>query len=625
MLTRLPSPDAAARWLRAGVTGSLRTDSRRVRPGDGFIAWPGHAVDGRRFVAEALEAGAASVLVEDQGVEVYGFADARVGTLARLKAATGLIADAYFDHPSEQLSVVATTGTNGKTSTAWWTAQALTLLGRRCGLVGTLGVGEPPRVGGGEEAMGPGVNQGQDPHGRPHGQAYEGGLEFTGLTTPDPVTLQASLRCMADAGFTACAIEASSIGLVEHRLAATRINVALFTNFTRDHLDFHGGMAEYWAAKRALFDWPGLEAAVINLDDPQGAALAADLAASANTAAEQEASSKTATQWAVPATAVAGSTPRTQSASAGAPRSGADPGLSLWTFSLHDRSARLCAGALGHVEGGLAFRVHEGAQSVDVRSCLIGDFNAANLLAVIGALRALGIPLGDAARAASQLTPVPGRLQRVGLRDNDRGGDPAGVSSGAFSGTISAAPPAEAPPGPELVVDYAHTPDALEKVLAALRGLARARGGRLVCVFGCGGNRDASKRPLMAAAAERLADAVVVTSDNPRHENPEAILADILAGFTRPEVVQVTPDRRRAITEAVLAADARDLLLIAGKGHESYQEVAGQRQPFSDVDEARRALALRTEIRQAQAAGTLGPGAVAVEARSPVAGSGAAS
>ena len=212
MLTRLSSPDAAARWLRAGVTGSLRTDSRRVRPGDGFIAWPGHAVDGRRFVADALEAGAASVLVEDQGVEVYGFADARVGTLAQLKAATGLIADAYFDHPSEQLRVVATTGTNGKTSTAWWTAQALTLLARRCGLIGTLGVGEPPRVGGGDDAVGPDVNQGQDPHGRPHGQAYEGGLEFTGLTTPDPVTLQASLRRMADAGFAACAIEASSIG-----------------------------------------------------------------------------------------------------------------------------------------------------------------------------------------------------------------------------------------------------------------------------------------------------------------------------------------------------------------------------------------------------------------------------
>ena len=253
MLTRLRSPAAAARWLRAWTTGTLRTDSRQVRPGDAFIAWPGHETDGRRFVAAALAAGAATVLVEADGVEAYGFEDARIGTLPKLKAATGAIADAYFEHPTETLRAVATTGTNGKTSTAWWTAQALTLLGQRCGVAGTLGIGQPP-VGDAPSSV-----------------------ESTGLTTPDPVTLQAALRRLLDAGYAACSIEASSIGLVEHRLDATRIEVALFTNFTRDHLDYHGSMDNYWAAKRLLFGWVGLKSAVVNVDDDAGALLAGEL------------------------------------------------------------------------------------------------------------------------------------------------------------------------------------------------------------------------------------------------------------------------------------------------------------------------------------------------------------
>ena len=500
MLTRLRSPAAAARWLRAWTTGTLRTDSRRVRSGDAFIAWPGYATDGRRYVDAALAAGAATVLVEADGVEAYGFQDARIGALPNLKAATGAIADAYFEHPTETLRVVATTGTNGKTSTAWWTAQALSLLGPRCGVVGTLGIGQPPVAGAAST------------------------VESTGLTTPDPVTLQAAFRRLLDDGFAACAIEASSIGLVEHRLEATRIEVALFTNFTRDHLDFHGDMASYWAAKRLLFAWPGLEAAAVNLDDPQGAALAAELAAGG--------------------------------------------ALELWTYALSDPAARLRASGLGYVDGGLAFTVHEGATALPVRSTLIGDYNAANLLAVLGGLRALGVPLQDAVAVVPRLTPVPGRMQRV------HGEDAAG-------------------PGPEVVVDYAHTPDALEKALAALRPLAAARGGRLVCVFGCGGNRDATKRPLMGAIAERLADRAWITSDNPRHEDPRAILADIVAGLRAPDAARVVEDRRAAIEAAVREAGPRDVLLLAGKGHEDYQEVAGLRQPFSDVDEARRALVAR--------------------------------
>ena len=500
MRTALTSVDEAVRWLQAGTRGTLRTDSRLVAPGDAFLAWPGQATDGRRFVPAALAAGAAACLVEAEGVDAHAFDDPRVGSLPALKQATGAIADAYFGQPSAQLDVVAATGTNGKTSTAWWTAQALTLLGRRCGVVGTLGIGEPPA---GERAA---------------------EIAFTGLTTPDPVTLHAGLRRMVDAGFAACAIEASSIGIVEHRLAGLRIAVALFTNFTRDHLDYHGSMEAYWAAKRVLFGWPGLRAAAVNLDDPQGVALARSLAG-------------------------------------GVPE--------LWTYSLERDDVRLRARDLGYVDGGLAFTLYEGREALPVRSRLVGDYNAANLLAVVAGLRALDVPLADAVRAIAGLTPVPGRMQAVPA--------PAGAPAAA----------------PTVIVDYAHTPDALEKALGALRPFAAARGGRLVCVFGCGGNRDASKRPLMAAIAERLADRVVVTSDNPRHEVPAAILADVVAGLARPAAAAVVEDRRAAIAAAVGGADARDVVLIAGKGHEDYQEIAGTKLPFSDLADAQQALAAR--------------------------------
>jgi UDP-N-acetylmuramoyl-L-alanyl-D-glutamate--2,6-diaminopimelate ligase len=525
-VTALRSADAAARWLREWVTGTISTDSRRVRAGDGFIAWPGTATDGRRFVTKALQAGATTCLVEREGLEAFAFDDARIASLPGLKAATGPIADAFFEQPSRALEMVATTGTNGKTSTAWWTAQALSLLGRRCAFVGTLGLGEPPQP------------------------ARAAQLEFTGLTTPDPVMLHAALRRFADGAFKACAIEASSIGIVEQRLAALRIVVALFTNFTRDHLDYHGTMDSYWAAKRRLFDWPGLRAAVINLDDPRGAVLASELA--------------------------------------GSP-------LDVWTYSVRG-PARLRAQGLGYADGGLAFELCEARACVPVRSTLIGDYNASNLLAVIGGLRALGVSLADAAAVVPQLTPVPGRMQRVQVTaprppaaaTTPQGGGEAGSGrSGARLRDSIALP--------EVVVDYAHTPDALEKALHALRPLAAARGGRLWCVFGCGGNRDATKRPLMGAIAARDADHVIVTSDNPRGEAPGAILLDILAGMGdgRPHV-RVLEDRREAIAAATARANAADVILIAGKGHEDYQEIAGVKQPFSDVAQAASALAQRS-------------------------------
>jgi UDP-N-acetylmuramoyl-L-alanyl-D-glutamate--2,6-diaminopimelate ligase len=493
----LAGTDAAARWLGEHVRGALRTDSRAVQPGDGFIAWPGRATDGRRFVPQALAAGATACLVEAEGVEAFGFDDERVAALPDLRAHAGAVAACYYGDPGDRLDVIASTGTNGKTSTAWWTAQALTTLGRRCGVIGTLGIGEPGQV------------------------------QASGLTTPDPVTLHQALRRFVDQGFNACALEASSIGLEEQRLEAVPITVALFTNFTRDHLDYHGSMETYWVAKRRLFDWPGLRAAVINVDDLQGAALATELAA---------------------------------------------VGMAVWTVASR-QPARLTARNVHYLGGGLAFEVEEGAEtgavSAPVRTALVGDYNVSNLLVVLGGLRALGVPLAAAAAALSSLCPVPGRLQRV------------------VEGTVVQ---------PEVVVDYAHTPDALDKVLQALRPLAAARGGRLWCVFGCGGNRDATKRPLMGAIAEKGADRVVVTSDNPRDEPPGVILAQILAGVVGHDAVAVIEDRREAIAHAVGQAATADVVLVAGKGHESTQEIGGRRLPFSDEAECRAALARRSGV-----------------------------
>ena len=498
-MARLESRDAAHAWLVLRGARALVSDSRSVTPGDAFVAWPGRASDGRRYVGAALAAGASACLVEADGVEGFGFErEPRVAALHGLKAAGGDIASRFLGAPSERLDVVAVTGTNGKTSTAWWIAQALGSVGVRCGVIGTLGIGEPPR------------------------RDVAGELRATGLTTPDPVMLQKALRDFVEQGFSACTLEASSIGIVEHRLAGTRVAVAVFTNFSQDHLDYHGDMRAYWEAKAQLFAWPGLRAAVVNLDDAQGVELAATLA-------ERE--------------------------------------LACWTISTRGEDARLRATDLRHGRDGLAFDVVEGDDRVAIAAPLIGDYNASNLLCTIGALRALGVPLVDAARACAALTPVPGRMERV------------------------VAEAAEALP--EIVVDYAHTPDALEKALAALAPLARARGGKLWCVFGCGGNRDAAKRPLMGAIACRLANRVVLTSDNPRHESPDLVLAQILAGAIGHDEVDVIENRADAIRHAVGSAAAEDVVLLAGKGHEDYQEIAGARFPFSDARQAQSALVAR--------------------------------
>ncbi len=494
------TPQDAARWLAGRVRGGLGCDSRQVGEGDGFIAWPGAATDGRRFVPAALAQGAAACLVESQGADAFGFetldagsAEGRIAAYDGLKAATGPIAAAYYEQPSERIDVLAVTGTNGKTTTAWWLAQALSKARAGqgqggCGVVGTLGVGQPPQV------------------------------QSTGLTTPDPVLLQGWFRRFADAGLSACAIEASSIGIVERRLDGTRIRVAVFTNFTQDHLDYHGTMADYWDAKAALFRWPGLQAAVVNIDDAKGAELA-DLL-----------------------------------------RIGS---LDLWTVSC-EGDARLQALDITYGDAGLRFTVAEGADRQVLSTRLIGQYNVANLLGVIAALRAVGVPLADAVDACRALLPVPGRMECL-----------------------------HQPGQPLVAVDYAHTPDALDKALAALRPLAAQRGGQLWCVFGCGGDRDATKRPLMAAVAEKNADRVVVTSDNPRSEKPEAIISQVLLGLTQREGVAVEADRAAAIALAVGAAGANDVILLAGKGHEDYQEIAGVKRPFDDRAQAQQALADR--------------------------------
>jgi UDP-N-acetylmuramyl-tripeptide synthetase len=488
-LTSLQDLPAALQWLQARGARGLTTDTRRLAAGDAFIAWPGYAHDGRGYVAQALEAGASACLVEAEGVERHGFNDPRIAAMAGLKASTGLIADAFYGRPSAALEVLAVTGTNGKTSTAWWLAQALHAVGLGAGVIGTLGVGVPPA------------------------------LVSTGLTTPDPVTLHQSFRRFVDQGLKAAAIEASSIGLAESRLSGARITVALFTNFTQDHLDYHGSMEAYWAAKQALFEWPGLRAAVVNMDDPTGQMLAERLAGRS--------------------------------------------GLTLMTYGLNP-AAQLRSAAPRHEPEAMVLDVHEaGTGSATVRAPLIGDFNALNLLAVLGGLRALGVPLGQAALACASLSAVPGRMQRV---------------------TAAAG---EAPLG---VVDYAHTPDALEKALLALRPLAAARGGQLVCVFGCGGNRDAGKRPLMGAIAAREADRVILTSDNPRLESTQDILKDIQAGVPAGAAVRIEPDRARAIAQAVREAGVRDVILVAGKGHEADQDIGGVKHAFSDPAHLQAAL-----------------------------------
>jgi UDP-N-acetylmuramoyl-L-alanyl-D-glutamate--2,6-diaminopimelate ligase len=475
---------------RQGVAATrLTADSRRVQPGDVFVAWPGAHVDGRGFIAQAVAKGAAAVLAEagvPQAAKVSAGATPLV-EVEGLATLSGEIAHLVYGRPSEHLWLAGVTGTNGKTSVSQWLAQAMNALQHPCAVIGTLGNG------------------------------FLDALDESPNTTPDAITVHAALAGFVARGAQACAMEVSSIGLDQGRVNGAEFDVAVFTNLTRDHLEYHHSMAAYAAAKERLFLQPGLGAAVLNLDDPFGVELAARLGGRMRVL-----------------------------------------GYALGTTDAPGAAEILRAENLQMGAAGIEFELH----GVRFAAPVVGRFNASNLLAVIGALLTRGERLPEIAAALRSLRPPPGRMQALG---------------GSHA--------------PLVVVDYAHTPDALQKALEVLRETATARGGRLVCVFGCGGERDPGKRPQMGDVAEALADRVVLTSDNPRGEDPQVIIDAIRAGMRRPP--QVEPDRAKAITEALAAADERDVVLLAGKGHEPYQEIAGVRHSFSDLDAAKSALAAR--------------------------------
>ena len=482
----------------------LVLDSRQVRPGDAFVAIAGFGAHGLGFVEQARANGASAILFEPPApAELPAPADAIA--VPGLRDRMGAMADRFHAHPSQTMTMVGVTGTNGKTSTVQLLAQAWKLLGIESGSIGTLGVGL-------------------------YGHAVP-----TGFTTPLVLQMHASLAQLRDAGALAVAMEVSSHALDQGRIDAVNFDVGVFTNLTRDHLDYHGDMACYGAAKAKLFERVGLKAAVLNLDDAFGCTL------------------------------LRGLNPQLQ-------------GIGVSSRGHTDAVVR--AERLQLDNQGIGFDLRIEGQVQRVQSPLLGRFNVDNLLAVAGVLYALGQAPGQIAAVLSQLQPIRGRMNRLG-------------------GDIGASGQRR----PLVVIDYAHTPDALEQALDSLRAHAE---GRLVCVFGCGGERDTGKRPQMAAIAQARADVVIVTDDNPRHEDGDAIVAGIMAGFdlhrdadgsavgfertSRRAAVTVQRDRAAAIAAAIDQAHSGDVVLIAGKGHEPYQEIAGIQYAFDDSAVARAAL-----------------------------------
>ncbi len=490
-------------WLRTTApSAQLSLDSRRIQHGDVFLACPGEAGDGRNFIGAAIEAGARAVLFDDAG----GFAWNPEWTVAQravpgLAALAGRIAHEWYGRPDERLFSVAVTGTNGKTSCTQWLGQALSRRELPTAVVGTLGVGLFRR-------------------------GSSGPFAATGFTTPDAVQLHRKLAEQSAQGALALAIEASSIGLAQGRMDELHVDCAVLTNFTRDHLDFHGTMEAYELAKAKLFDWPGLKHAVINLDDPVGPRMVARM------------------RTTNPSVQVIGYT-------AEGAQAGDLPVLSASDIRIGQH--------------GTSFQLASPYGSGSVRTQLIGRFNVSNALAIAGVLCARGFAWDVIVGLLESLVAVPGRMQQLG------GGD-----------------------GPLAVIDYAHTPDALHKAIDTLRAVAQARQGKLWCVFGCGGDRDPGKRPEMGREANR-ADQMIVTSDNPRSEEPEAIIAQVVAGVPEADhgKLQVIQDRATAILSAIRNAGKNDVILVAGKGHEDYQEIKGRRLPFRDADHAALALATR--------------------------------
>lgn len=478
-------PEINSAYAEVSVSAVV-LDSREVRPGMLFIALPGLRIDARDFIEEVIAAGAHAVFAaqDEKWPDDSVVNGIPVIVIADLAQKLGFIAARFFGMPSEKMKVVAVTGTNGKTSVANLLAAALAHLGKKSAVMGTLGNG------------------------------IYGALEKSTHTTLDACHVQALLAQFQAEGAQCTALEASSHGLVQGRLNGTCIEMAVFTNLTRDHLDYHGDMQAYSAAKEILFCWPQLKTAVLNADDPMADRYRAVLA---------------------------------------------DNVKRLSYSQFDDRGADVFALKISPSMNGLSLLIATPAGDCSLQVPLLGRFNVSNLLAVICGLLALDIPLADIADALRHATPVPGRME-------------------AFMGEH-----------PTVVVDYAHTPDALEKVLSSLREHAEAK---LICVFGCGGDRDRGKRSEMGGIAARLADAVVITSDNPRSEDSQSIIDEIQVGLgADAKSVLIEIDRHRAIHRAIHAARRHDIVLVAGKGHEDYQEVSGVRHAFSDANEVRAALA----------------------------------
>ncbi len=479
----------AGTWEQLPVSG-LTLDSRKTEPGFVFLALSGSQGHGLEYLQQALDNGVSLVVAETSG----NWPEHRISRQERsvpilvlddLRRIASEIAARFYGHPARDMRIAGITGTNGKTSVSLFLAQALPEAWH-CAVTGTTGNGFP------------------------------GSLQPASHTTPDAVEAQHILSDLRSSGAKAVAMEVSSHALHQYRLEAVPFHTAVFTNLSRDHLDYHGSMRAYAAAKQRLFETPGLEMAVLNTDDAAGAELLSGLKGKVSTIACHR----------------------------GVHALGADEFIHIESIEHRPRGLRL------------QFSSSWGKGEIDSR--LLGDFNASNLALVLAVLLGWGVPMEQAIAGLEKLETVPGRMQKFG------GGDQ-----------------------PLVIVDYAHTPDALAKVLAGLRSHGARR---LYCVFGCGGDRDRGKRAQMGTLAEALADVVILTDDNPRSESSAAILADILEGMEEPRKALVMPDRAEAIAAAIHQAQAGEIVLVAGKGHESFQQLGDQRLPFSDIEQVRRCL-----------------------------------
>lgn len=485
-LVDLPDPIPAA--LNIVATG-IQMDSRLLQKGDLFLACFGRNHDAREFIDGAIQQGVAAVFAESggewQGIRSIG--DVPVVAVDNLSAKLSEIAARFYGHPSRRLSVIGITGTNGKTSCSQFIAQALSSTGFSCGTIGTLGYG------------------------------IYGQLKDTELTTPDPVFTQMALAEMVQDKIDPVVMEVSSVGLHQKRVKSVKFDTAIFTNLSRDHLDYHESMEDYGNNKKKLFTSEGLERAIVNLDDPYALAIINSIASS----------------------------------------------VEVSTFSIKNSVATVHTESLKLTRQGFEARVVTPIGAGQIEGRLFGFFNVSNLLAVITALisylpKKSELDIEGLCKLVSGLSSVDGRMEIIGESDE-----------------ITA------------VVDYAHTPDGLS---SALKGLRDHFNGDIWCVFGCGGNRDKGKRPIMGEIAESLADRLVITDDNPRNEEGDEIVQHILSGMSKPELALVERDREKAIAHAIQNAKPGDVVLVAGKGHETYQDVGGSRLIFSDANQVRLAL-----------------------------------